>query len=174
MTRALLVLEFMEYVVEQAVPEDIEEVFSLYVARVKWMDDQGIDQWNNTGYLSAYPVSYYRHQQEKGKLYALRHAGNARILASAVLMEEDDYWPVSEPRAWYVHNLVAAFSAKGAGKRLLIGLEDVTRGAGKEYLRLDCAVDNAFLNDYYSSMGYVLVGQCQDGPYMGNCREKKL
>ena len=45
---------------------------------------------------------------------------------------------------------------------------------GKEYLRLDCAVDNPVLNEYYESMGYETAGHCQDGPYYGVRREKRL
>lgn len=164
----------MEYVIEKAKAGDIGEIFSLYEARVKWMDDKGIRQWNTTAYLEAYPESHYRRQQEMGKLYVLRRADEEKILGAAVLMEEDDYWPDTEPRAWYVHNLVTELSARGVGKILLAGLENVTREAGKDFLRLDCAVDNVFLNSYYESMGYLLVGRCQDGPYDGNCREKRL
>ena len=33
-------------------------------------------------------------------------------------------------------------------------------------VRLDCAVDNAFLNNYYDLLGYKMVGTCQDGTYI--------
>ena len=45
---------------------------------------------------------------------------------------------------------------------------------GKEYFRLDCAVDNAFLNRYYDAQGYVVVGNCVHGLYKGLLREKKM
>lgn len=41
-------------------------------------------------------------------------------------------------------------------------------------MRLDCAVDNKFLNEYYDSMGYKIVGRCKEGVYIGNKREKEI
>ena len=33
----------------------------------------------------------------------------------------------------------------------------------KERVRLDCSIDNPFLNQYYESMGYEMAGTCKDG-----------
>jgi hypothetical protein len=44
----------------------------------------------------------------------------------------------------------------------------------KTRLRLDCAIDNVRLNHYYENKGYVFAGQCLDGSYVGNKREKRL
>jgi len=30
-------------------------------------------------------------------------------------------------------------------------------------VRLDCSIDNPFLNQYYESMGYEMAGTCKDG-----------
>lgn len=174
LTRALLEPEIMEYVIEKAKPEDIGEVFSIYKARVSWMDLSGISQWNTTDYLNAYPVSYYRQRMEKGQLYVLRLNGRPEIVGSAVMLEEDDYWPDSPPDVCYIHNLATLPTVPGIGKRLIEDLEQLALKMGKTHMRLDCAVDNSFLNGYYESMEYALVGRCQDGPYLGNCREKSL
>ena len=45
---------------------------------------------------------------------------------------------------------------------------------GKRYLRLDSAVGNQTLEEYYTSRGYVEAGQCVDGLYRGILRQKKL
>lgn len=137
------------------------------------MDQKGIRQWNTTSYLKAYPVEYYTEQQAQGNLYVLAE-GNV-IIGAVVLLQEDNRWSDErEMHAFYVHNLVTDLGVKGAGKRILMESENIARGKGVHAVRLDCAVDNAFLNHYYDSFGYKMVGTCQDGDYIGNRREKCL
>lgn len=52
----------MKSVFRQAQPEEIEEIFSLYGKRIRWMDENGVHQWNATDYLAVYPAKYYRGQ----------------------------------------------------------------------------------------------------------------
>ena len=47
--------------------DELEKIFALYAARVRWMDEVGIHQWNNTDYLSAYPPDDYADMQRRGK-----------------------------------------------------------------------------------------------------------
>ena len=37
----------------------------------------------------------------------------------------------------------------------------------KEYLRLDCAIDNPKINAYYDKLRYDYAGTCVDGKYAG-------
>ncbi len=163
----------MTYIFQAAKPQDIESVFSLYEKRVEWMNKAGIHQWNDTDYLNTYPLSYYEKQQKLGNLYVL--INEAFIVAAVVLLQEDERWKDREDSAaYYVHNLVTDPDIQGAGKTILFEAEQLAVRHGKRFMRLDCAVDNVFLNEYYSSMGYELAGQCADGPYKGNRREKML
>lgn len=41
----------MKYVLKKADQTAVEEIFSLYLKRIQWMNEKGIDQWNNNGYL---------------------------------------------------------------------------------------------------------------------------
>lgn len=154
-------------------PDEVESIFLLYKKRIHWMNKKGICQWNTTGYLEAYPVDYYVKQQTTGNLYVLTE-GNT-IVGAVVLLQEDIRWPDKEVLSvFYVHNLVTDIGVDGAGKRILMELEKLAFRKGKHAIRLDCAVDNIFLNNYYDSLGYKLVGTCQDGSYIGNRREKHL
>ena len=163
----------MAYIFQVAKPEEVETVFELYRKRICWMDDVGIHQWNTTDYLSVYPIDYYREQQSLGNLYALKKDNS--IIGAVVLLQSDDRWlDRAASSAYYVHNLVTDPSITGAGKVILVETEKLAIQNGKSFLRLDCAVDNAFLNEYYASMGFLLSGKCEDGPYIGNRREKQL
>lgn len=97
------------------------------------------------------------------------------VAGAVVLLQSDDRWldRAGSP-AYYVHNLVTDPAARGGGRELLAQAEKLAVGHGKRFMRLDCAVDNAFLNRYYEGMGYQPAGTCEDGPYKGNRREKTL
>ncbi len=164
-----------KYALRPARPEEIGEIFSLYEKRVRWMDEKGIRQWNDSDYLNIYPADYYRKMREKDCLYVLTDAATGKIAGAGVLLAEDERWAESEDEpAFYVHNLATDSSAPGAGRALLAAAEALGQAHGKRYMRLDCAVDSAFLNGYYESLGYRAVGQCEDGPYVGVKRQKEL
>ena len=84
---------------------ELDEIFAPYAARVRWMDESGIHQWNETDYLARYPLAYYEKRQ--GLLYVLEDAPDGGILGAVVLLPEDERWDGQpDRRAWYVHNLV--------------------------------------------------------------------
>ena len=163
----------MTYVFQAAKSEDVEPVFFLYKKRVHWMDKSGIHQWNDQDYLSVYPMAYFEKQQKLGNLYVLKD--RECIIGAVVILQRDDRWLDRDDfSAYYIHNLVTDPAIKGTGKTILIEAEQLAIRHGKHFIRLDCAVDNAFLNEYYSSLGYELAGYCVDGSYKGNRREKTL
>ena len=151
---------------------EVDAVFALLERRVRWTARTGIGQWD-AGYLAAYPRDYFASQQARGNLYVLRERG--RLAAAVVLLSQDDRWPDGRAvPAFYVHNLMTDPDCRGAGVRLLSKAADLALQTGKTALRLDCAETSGFLNRYYEELGFVLRGRCQDGPYRGNRREKRL
>lgn len=164
----------MEEVLELAVPADLQAVCDIIQERIDWMNEKGIRQWNVTDYWGRYPVSHYAELIEKQEMYVLR-GPDGRISGTVTFFSEDDRWPADTPgKAWYLHHLATRVAERGAGERILQKSEELARRMGREYLRLDCADDNAFLNAYYGHLGYAPRGTCADGLYTGICREKKL
>lgn len=157
-----------------ALPSDIEEIFSLIAKRVYWMDEVGIQQWNATDYLTVYPREYYLSCQNNGELYL--YEDNGVVTGAFVLFNRDVRWKDNDDvsDACYLHNLATDPAVKGLGKTLIEEAEQITVERGRRRLRLDCAVDNPFLNDYYEKLGYKLCGECIDDLYIGNLREKYL
>ena len=163
----------MGYDFRLAKNNEIDTIYSLYEKRIQWMDHTGIQQWNTTNYLAVYPVSYYAERQKSEELYVLCREGI--IIGAVVLLQSDMRWmKEAHSPAFYVHNLVTEPSIKGAGKIILSEAEKVASSKGMKFIRLDCAVDNEFLNEYYDLMGYKLAGHCEDGHYIGNKREKEF
>ena len=137
------------------------------------MNEKGIRQWNVTGYLEAYPADYYIMQQSLGNLYVFEESNT--IIGAVVLLQEDERWGQKTiSPAFYVHNLVTDTGVSGVGEKILLEIEAIARSQEKRFVRLDCAADNTFLNDYYSRFGYEMVGTCREGTYVGNLREKIL
>jgi len=159
-----------ELIFRAAAAADVPQVFELVLERIRWMDEQGIRQWNVTGYAEAYPLPYYEQLQREGLLYVLCD-GN-EVLCAAALREHDDWWDDDAP-AIYVHNYVSRIGS-GSGRILLRHAEEYARMQGKTWLRLDSAEDNPALTHYYESLGFVPVGPCEDGPYKGIRRQKLL
>jgi len=159
------------YTFRLATQEEIPAVFALIMRRVAWMDQVGIRQWNTTKYDERYPLDYYEQRRLLEELFVLEDGG--RILCVGALFHEDERWPEPES-AYYLHHLASDVDAKGAGSIFLQKAEEYTASRGKRYLRLDSAVGNKVLENYYSSRGYVEAGCCRDGLYEGVLRQKKL
>lgn len=157
----------------QARPEEIPAIFALIMGRVAWMDQVGIHQWNTTKYDERYPLNYYEQRRQMQELFVLTDEQDSQILAVGALFHEDERWP--EPAsAYYLHHLASRVDAKGAGSVFLQMAEVYTVAQGKQYLRLDSAVGNQNLEQYYTSRGYVEAGRCRDGLYDGILRQKIL
>lgn len=161
-----------QFVFRQAEPHEIRAVFDLIMGRVAWMDQVGIRQWNTTKYDERYPLSYYEERRQLEELFVLTD-GAGELLAVGALFHEDERWR-SPASAFYLHHLASRVDAKGAGSVFLQMAEEYTARMGKKYMRLDSAVGNKTLEDYYTSRGYVEAGYCKDGLYEGILRQKEL
>ena len=160
------------YIFRQARADEIQAVFDLIMGRVAWMDTVGIRQWNTTKYDQRYPLSYYEERRQQEELFVLTDS-TGDILAVGALLHEDERWPEPES-AFYLHHLASRVDAKGAGSLFLQMAEEYTARMGKRYLRLDSAVGNRKLEQFYAGRGYVAAGTCKDGLYEGILRQKEL
>lgn len=163
----------MNYNFRKATLSEVKHIFKLIQRRMNWMDKVGIKQWNVTEYDKIYPIEYYIKEQSKGTLFVLEEKKTNNIVAAAVLLEEDDRWN-DGASSFYLHNFVTDIDAKGAGKIFLAKAEGYASTKGKKYFRLDSAEDNKNLEEYYTLQGFVAVGRCIDGQYIGILRQKEL
>lgn len=152
--------------------DDLPRVYELIDQRIRWMDEVGICQWNVTDYWGCYPPAHYQRAVDMGCLHVLCDEDGC-IAALAVLWEEDPRWPEDGAAAYYVHHLTSGLDVHGAGEKLLNCCYALAQQTGKDYLRLDCAVDNPVLNTYYQRQGYQPAGHCVDGLYEGVLRQKR-
>lgn len=166
------------YVFRKIKEEEIPVMFSIILSRMKWMDEVGIDQWNNTFYDEVYPVSYYEEHRKAGEVFVLEEISTGEIVSAAVLKNEDDRWEhiadYGTKSAFYLHNFCSRIDKRGTGKIFLDFAEEYARICEKDVFRLDSADDNKILEAYYESRGYIPKGFCIDGLYKGILREKNI
>jgi ribosomal protein S18 acetylase RimI-like enzyme len=94
-----------------------------------------------------------------GELYLARRSGVA--VGAFVLQWADSFhWGERADDAGYVHKLAVREDAAGGGvgRQILRWAEERVRGAGRDFVRLDCDADNPRLNAYYRDAGFVLQG----------------
>lgn len=161
------------YLFRKAEKQEVPAVFALIMSRVAWMDQVGIRQWNTTRYDECYPPEYYESRRQKDELFVLEERPSGRLVCVGALFHEDARWPDPES-AYYLHHFASAVDAKGVGSIFLQEAEKYTKNQEKTYLRLDSAVGNTVLEDYYTSRGYVETGRCIDRLYKGILRQKEL
>lgn len=161
------------YIFREIKKEEIPQFFSLIRQRIAWMEQQGIRQWNDTGYEEEYPQAYYEAHRQKGQLFVLEDPDTGEIVSGGVLKEEDDRWP-DEASAVYLHNFASSITERGAGSIFLQYAEAYAASKGKGYFRLDSPEGNQILERYYGSRGYTAVGTCMDGLYKGILRQKAM
>ena len=162
-----------KYIFREIEKEEVSQMFSMILQRMKWMDKKGIEQWNVTNYEEIYPESYYEEKRQKGEVFVLADRLTKEIVSAAVLKEKDTRWP-DEASAIYVHNFVSRIEEKGAGSAFLRCAEEYAVQKGKKYFRLDSSVDNDPLAQYYTRHGFKEVGRCEEGLYKGILRQKEL
>ena len=152
---------------------EVQTVFDIIMDRVAWMDTVGIQQWNTTKYGERYPLDYYEQKRQMDELFLLEDTQTGEILCVGALFHEDERWP-EQANARYLHHFASVVGKKGIGSTFLELAEQYAADRGIEYFRLDSAVGNTVLENYYASRGYVEAGLCDDGLYHGVLREKKL
>lgn len=153
--------------------EEVPLMFQMILDRMAWMDQVGILQWNKTHYDSVYPLSYYEQKRLEGEAFVLEDTCTGEIVCAGVLKKQDDRWPTEAP-ALYLHHFVTKMEHKGVGAFFLELAEQYVLSTGRPLMRLDSAVGNTALAQYYESKGYMPVGTCVDGLYKGILREKIL
>ena len=90
----------------------VDAFLELIDERIEWMNAVGIDQWNNNHYHERYPKEYFLDVARSGKMYMLSDKDDGKMVAGAVLFEEDKRWGKMSSSAYYLHNLAASLRVK--------------------------------------------------------------
>lgn len=161
--------------------QDVDAIMALVQHRIDWMNEVGLHQWNETDYFGRYPRKYW---EGNINYFLVGETDNNHVVVAIALYNEDIRWtrdgvlndnslPV-DAKAYYLHHLVTDTKCKGVGREMLLFVEQYAKQNGINLLRLDSAVGNTKLEEYYTSIGYSTCGTCHDQLYRGILRQKVL
>lgn len=145
---------------------DLDRFLDLLEELAEWMHVRGIEQWPRGRARNG--RDYYRASIDQGELH-LAFLHDEFVGGLRLLRHDPVVWPeISTDDALYVYTLAVrrTFSGRGIGRELLAWAEKQVGEAGRQYLRLDCVPDNAFLRRYYEDAGFVARGEI-DAVYPG-------
>lgn len=136
-----------------AISSDVPVVRRFLVERAQWLNDSGINQWQQF-------ATYEQTQQiegdcQNGVLYVakLNHECVGAIVITPPKTFDYQLW--EEPEGYlYIHRYVVSMKAKGLGVGMQL-LDFAKAKAQKECqgLRLDCRANNQALVQYYRKQG---------------------
>lgn len=141
--------------VHRARPEDVDEVVSILSEAASWLTARGISQWPD-----PFPRDRVAALAQQGDFHLARLDGET-VATLALLWSDPTFWGERPDDAGYVHALAVRrrHAGRGLGGRLLAWAEEQVAGARREYLRLDCRVENDELRRYYERHGFEPRGE---------------
>ena len=162
----------MDYKIELAKVEDIEDIRKLIYDRCIWFSKKGIKGWHPNYYPDKYNFDYFNQQLQNNKLFV---AKKDDVVCGAMLLKSEDlqFWN-DNSSSYFIHHLVTDINSKGIGQLLLNFAIEQCKKDKKEYLRLDCYKTSIFLNEYYEKIGFKKVATGRTGNYYYNLWEMKI
>ena len=113
--------------------------------------------WGKEG--DGFSERWVRNNVSEKEVYVVELEGTP-VATFSLDLNEDNHWEPQEPIAGYVHGLSVrkGFNGRGLGSFMLDWCANKVSGLNRRFVRLDCAVHNARLCDYYESLGFIRVG----------------
>jgi len=153
--------------VEQALPEEVEDVVAVLSEAAAWLCSRGIEQWPH-----PFPAEWVEPSIERGETYLARVEG--AVAGTITLRWEDPaFWGEQPPVAGYVHAIAVRRAFAGLGPKLLEWAEEQVRGSGRGLVRLDCRTDNQRLRRYYEERGFVHRRDTSVGDFRTSLYERR-
>lgn len=147
--------------------DDLPIVIEILNEAAAWLNARGIAQWPHP--LGERMWQITARGIEQSQVYLARAPQDGQAIATLRLEWTDsEYWLDDPDVAAYVHSLAIRSQVHGqqVGAALIGWAKDRARAAGRPFLRLDCAGENAALCAYYERLGFVCRGQVLDRGYV--------
>ncbi|MBN2878353.1 MAG: GNAT family N-acetyltransferase [Clostridia bacterium] len=139
---------------------DMSTVLDYLKKSAEWLNDKGIDYWQNWQSPSPKHTEWIMEGLIAGQFYMARQRG-INIGIFRLQYEDEMFWGKREDKAGYVHSLTVERNSSGQklGYLMLGDIEKMAAGNGCEYIRLDCGVHVEGLIRYYKNYGFKDVGR---------------
>ncbi len=139
----------------RAEPGQEDEVLAVLDESAAWLVAQGVRQWPG-----RFERAWIEPAILRGETWLVEVEGE--VAATVTLDWADALWE-DDGQAGYVHRMAVRRHAAGLGAEVLRWAADVTRAAGRSFLRLDCVASNRRLRAYYESAGFAYRGDVTVG-----------
>lgn len=140
--------------------QDYPEVQQLLFQTAKWLKSKQLTQWN--ALLEGKDV--HNTKEAINNKYVVVFRSSEELLGTVTLFHipspwDKELWEDAEP-ALYVHRIAVnrAFSGQGYGHKIMQWIEYGLEHEKPYKLRLDCVATSQALNDFYSNLGFKLMG----------------
>jgi GNAT superfamily N-acetyltransferase len=139
--------------VRVATSDDLAAVLDILDEAAAWLWSRRIRQWPE-----SFEPQWVQPRLDAGETWLAWSRGEA--VGTFTLQWEDKAWSDhADDDAGYVHRLAVRRASAGLGRVLLERAGDLVRGAGRQFLRLDCVTANEALRAYYSGLGFEPRGE---------------
>lgn len=141
----------MKFTIRPATEEDAVIVSSILIEAAQWLTSVGMSMWR------IEEVTLKEARKEIGDFLIAEDFTKAVAGVAKMQTEDAEFWPdVPRGESVFLHRLAVrrAFAGRGVSKELL---DFVVRRAGllgKQFVRLDCAVDRPKLRAVYENYGF--------------------
>jgi ribosomal protein S18 acetylase RimI-like enzyme len=152
--------------------DEVPIVLDLWKSSGKWLQSEGIDQWNPDRFTLEDVLSYFNN----GSIIYLAELDNEIVGTYLITWSDPFIWKeLDNTEAGYIHRLAVyrRFKGTGIGLMLLKSAEKQIKLKGKNFIRLDCMADNVRLNQYYRDAGYEYIRRVDGIGWSANLYEKK-
>ena len=134
---------------------DVDEIVAMLSEAARWLLSRGIRQWPD-----PFPRDRVERLVCRGDVYIARLDGEP-VATLALRWADPAFWGEQPDNAGYVHALAVRRSHGGCGlgARLLDWAQAEVVACGREFLRLDCLIENDALRRYYEGQGFEPRGE---------------
>lgn len=142
--------------VRKADPEDIPALLSVLNGAFEYKKSLDDPDWGDEPFSSDEVAGMFN----SGAMY-VAEMDSIPVGAYLLATEDERTWDTQPPVALYLHRLAVAngMHGKSIGSRLLDIAAQEVRNRNRQFLRLDCSVNNPGLSSYYERQGFKKVGE---------------
>ena len=144
--------------IAQASPEELDEIYALYAERTRWFRIRRMKQWAN--YTLHHPREEFLETIRRGEYYTVKL--DSRIIGGFQLTGDSGVWADDSADALYLRRVVARVGFRGVGGRVTEAAKQMTRDAGKQFLRVEAVHSNPKLNEIWERRGLRFVRIVRD------------
>jgi ribosomal protein S18 acetylase RimI-like enzyme len=158
--------------VRKAIAEDAATLAQIRNEAVAYKLGRGDFAWGKNGWTEAIALE----SLNLADVYVIEQDG-VPVAMMSLSWQDEKFWGPQAPDAGYVHGLSVrdGFHGLGLGRFAIDWCTDQVRLHGRDYLRLDCDMENAKLCAYYESLGFKKVAikpMPELGDYVASLYEK--